>query len=1309
MRLFILTAALLCGVLAAAEVIDRSEFSAGNAAAVPPGFAAYPGREKLGGSRSFATDGGRRVLKLVDDRDDGEIGIVKRYQVRPGEYYQASIEVKRPQGVEDRNGAPFFLQFSFLPGGAWVQQRIHASDTEWRQVTLTGRVPEKTAGMEVYLYSHRAPTGALLARNYRLERSAEPFPEPVEIRTPATVRLPAAGGRMGANAQLIDDSRFPGGKAVAAEAGGNSGEVTFEFAAPEPGRYQLFLCSGTDERGAELMRKGRTKYDSLMVELAIDGGVPTRRVAYSPWIQVPAWRNELGRFGLTGKKQRFTLRLPAGLRIGYLEAVRYRPAAAPAKAAQYRPQVVPGKAHPRLWVTPESLPQVRANLTAPENCAAWEFIRREAAKPIAFKADPGREVTPEPAVLKAAANKAFVFLMGGGRERGREAAELAGSYLAHVSFGNMLDVARELGETIYLSSLVYDWCYELLTPDERKFFREKLLEFADGMEIGWPPFRQPVTNGHGNEAQLNRDLLAMGIAFYGEDDEPYRYCAYRLFEELIPMRKVEYESPRHNQGVGYGSYRFGRELHAAWLLRRMSGKEQFAPNIKSVGRFWIQARLPDGELLRDGDGILGGAYWSFPAMALLDYTYAADPVMKGEFWRQGGWRNDPVLFLLLNDPALKAEPSAAGLPLARDTGRWLGSLTVRTGWNAGPLSGDVVAEMRGGGLHFGGHQHAAGGAFQLYYRGIQAADLGQYVFYGVPYDYNVNKRSVSKNVMLCVDPAEKVPFGAFNDGGQRFVLYSPANLDEMLHRAENRAGEVLFSGFGPSRGRPVYGVFSVDLAAAYSAKVRSYVRSFVFLNFENRSHPAALIVADRMVSAKPEFRKYWQINTLGKPELTADGLLHRRTTAGRTGTMHVQMLKPAAAGRTVEIAGANQVFGKSYPPPNAAKPEANGFRTMFSPKEMRLCDDFLTVIQLANGRNEPLPCELSEQGRVRLVTVADWAVMLPADGREVKEEFQLAVPEGKTRVLLTSLQPGFWNVTTPGGDSFNFTVKQGDGTAAFDGGQGSYLLKPQQVDGCLELAVPAWEAAEVREPEGQLTLNNSPVSKLPVVEERRTLLIPVRELAARTGTVPEYSGSTLKLRRDQDESVWTEGVNSLILNGVTLNIPAAARVIGGEWYLPWEPLADFLRCDGFADLASRCVSLEKGEAGRPGGEIFQIESTAPMSREDRMNLLSPERQRGYWAARGKGVQWEAILFRPIKLRGVGIHWMNGDIRRADFRLEVSPDGRTWHTVSDGKSSGRARGFEDVTFPEQPVRRIRFTGRGNSRNDWNSIVGLRLLR
>ena len=32
------------------------------------------------------------------------------------------------------------------------------------------------------------------------------------------------------------------------------------------------------------------------------------------------------------------------------------------------------------------------------------------------------------------------------------------------------------------------------------------------------------------------------------------------------MRRFEYQSPRHNQGVSYGPYRFGWDMHAAWLF-----------------------------------------------------------------------------------------------------------------------------------------------------------------------------------------------------------------------------------------------------------------------------------------------------------------------------------------------------------------------------------------------------------------------------------------------------------------------------------------------------------------------------------------------------------------------------------------------------------------------------------------------------------------------------------------------------------------------------------------------------------------------
>lgn len=69
------------------------------------------------------------------------------------------------------------------------------------------------------------------------------------------------------------------------------------------------------------------------------------------------------------------------------------------------------------------------------------------------------------------------------------------------------------------------------------------------------------------------------------------------------MRRVEYQSFALFQGISYGSYRFGWEMHAAWLLLRMTGHEVYPENLKNLGGYWLYARLPDGQMLRDGDGI----------------------------------------------------------------------------------------------------------------------------------------------------------------------------------------------------------------------------------------------------------------------------------------------------------------------------------------------------------------------------------------------------------------------------------------------------------------------------------------------------------------------------------------------------------------------------------------------------------------------------------------------------------------------------------------------------------------------------------
>ena len=105
-------------------------------------------------------------------------------------------------------------------------------------------------------------------------------------------------------------------------------------------------------------------------------------------------------------------------------------------------------------------------------------------------------------------------------------------------------------------------------------------------------------------------------------------------------------------------------------------------------------------------------------------------------------------------------------------------------------------------------------------------------------------------------------------------------------------GRKVSSSFGPSPQRPFFSYFCVDLKSAYSSKIREYVRTFCFLNLDNQQTPAALIVLDNMTTARPEFKKYWQVNTLNPPEKTADGVILRNSALGLSGKVSVCMLRP---------------------------------------------------------------------------------------------------------------------------------------------------------------------------------------------------------------------------------------------------------------------------------------------------------------------------------------------------------------------------------------------------------------------------------
>ncbi|WAC39453.1 hypothetical protein [Pedobacter sp. SL55] len=500
---------------------------------------------------------------------------------------------------------------------------------------------------------------------------------------------------------------------------------------------------------------------TLKAKLQNGNDRPTFRIVYDVY---KGGLQELGKFEFKSKSQKLKVWLPANLVLKRLSIKPYVAPAPPADAENYIPKIVPPSGHPRLWVNQETLPIIRQRTLDTAHQTAWSTVEAKAALSFKFAFDSNKEMFHDEKLESIIEAKAFYYLITEDRKVGAEAVQLALDYLSVLEFGNVTygDITREVGRAMYTASLVYDWCFPLMNTDSRAQLRKDLMRLATDMEMGWPPFFgiESVVNGHGNEAQICRDYLSMSIAIYDEDPLPYKYTSYWILDQLVPLRKFEYQSPRHNQGVDYGGYRFGWEMHAAWLYYRMLGHPVFDDNIKNMAEYWVYMRTPDGKMLRDGDmfnvkyGKSENFYWKNPQTMLLCYAYSGNRIIKGEFIKQGGLKDNPVLFLLLDDPKLKPDFDLNQLPLTKDFGPVLNSMVARTGWEEKRSSGNVVVELKGGGFHFGNHQHADAGALQIYHRGIQVGDLGLYLSYGSPYDFNFNKRSVSHSMMLVRDPKE---------------------------------------------------------------------------------------------------------------------------------------------------------------------------------------------------------------------------------------------------------------------------------------------------------------------------------------------------------------------------------------------------------------------------------------------------------------------------------------------------------------------------------------------------------------------------
>lgn len=729
----------------------------------------------------------------------------------------------------------------------------------------------------------------------------------------------------------------------------------------------------------------------------------------------------------------------------------------------------PPPEHPRLYVRKNEISDLKAKMLTKEGRKILSLMNK-----IGLDRTPDEEAAEQDrgfryyakmrGVTMRAQLHALQYLVHKDKSEARTAITEMLDTLKKTNFPTKNDLSRASGAMLMVGSIVYDWCYDQMTSDERQAYIKEFVRIAGTMESGYPPKRNEPIAGHCSEWMILRDMLSAGIAIYDEYPDMYNYVRKMLVEDYFNVRNFVYRGGNYHQGTSYVDVRFSNDLFSLWILDKIGAKNVYDPAQQYVLYDFLYRRRPDGMVLPAGDVNHVRVPWaSYALPSMLASSYYKDPYLAYEFERKQNLEAHCLIFnLLWRDFNLKGSPPN-DLPLTRYSGTPFGWMLARTGW--GPES--VIAEMKINENFVGNHQHLDGGAFQIYYKGPLAIDSGMYQGtdggYNSANNKNYTKRTIAHNSLLIYDPSEIFEcynYGgadktstAANDGGQRMPGkgWDTCRSFEDLLGKEYTVGKTLAHCFGPDAVKPDFTYLKGDITAAYSSKVKDVRRSFVFLNLHSDEIPAALIVFDHIVASDPSFKKYWLMHSIEEPEITSNSFTVKRTLNGDSGMLKCDVLLPEDAD-IGKVGGEGKefwVFGKNYhTAPTARRPdvakEYGQWRIEQTPSSDRAEDCFLNVMQVAENNIENLHkvYKINNEAAAGAI-VSDRGVIFNKTGKEFKDSFRFAIEQskGKVKMLITDLSPGKWIVYKDGDILKTITVKDEEMCAYIEMSLGEYELK----------------------------------------------------------------------------------------------------------------------------------------------------------------------------------------------------------------------------------------------------------------------------
>ncbi|MBR3806316.1 MAG: hypothetical protein IKJ13_05730 [Clostridia bacterium] len=761
-----------------------------------------------------------------------------------------------------------------------------------------------------------------------------------------------------------------------------------------------------------------------------------------------------------------------------------------------KPTVYPeAENHPRILFTDKkssksgksTLDSVRENLTADQNSAAYKTYIALSDNPWdgQFRTLTGNETYKsnysgdKAAILEA---KAFRYVMTGDKIYGYEAIYAAKNAILTIDVSHTVgDWCRTYGHLMYVVACVYDWCYDLLTEDDKAQLINgcvNLLGMHFEIVIGdgasnKAPTSQGTMYGHGAEDQILVDYLAFAIACFDEAPEIYDLVGGRVLNDFTEAQNYLSASGAHWEGSMYGSVRTVATIVSNLLINKMSnGAATPFENIEDLVTAATYYIRPDGHVWRIGDINENNTAYQFVWFA--NNCFYAGNLYENEYLKSFAYKYlqkfssfsnmvaglSAVQFLAVNNPEV-SNVYEGTVPLTYTASYPNTSIFAKSANNDKTAFGVFMTMPEN---YVASHAHAECGSFQIYYKGALVSDSGAYDSWSGSHNFGYNMQTISSNSLLIYNPNLKdyLPRSDYKtmiySGGQLMGDGAlPETLGELLEHSSLNQCTSLGVANVEVDGVYLYSYMGGDMTNAYHQETVDEVARYMFaVATGNEDCPLVFLTFDRITSDDAAYHKSALIHVQTEPTISGDYAI---VTNGE-GKLVVQTVGYdteytviGGEGREFWIPGVDEngnyslEDGKNIPHRyelvDGSLAEYGWGRIEISPAEAEKTNYMLTVMYVTDAANNSyVKAEDICSDTLAGSKLFGKAVLFPKDDGLLESEASFTLTAGAD-CYVAGVKKGNWNVIKNGQIIETVTAAEGENLITFSvSAGGEYTISP---------------------------------------------------------------------------------------------------------------------------------------------------------------------------------------------------------------------------------------------------------------------------